>query len=580
MKLLLPAAALLSTAAMAFLAAPAAAQEAGAIALDQLDPAPAGDPFYGVPSPFIGGHLVPRAQLLFSHAADPLTLSAGDAEAAVVAGQSILHFGATFALFDRLQIAAQLPLALAQSGDGDGLGGAAVAVPEAPAVGDLRLGLRVRILGEERAPFQIGTSFAVHVPTGASDSYMGEGSARVAPQLLLGGRVAERVVWSAMAGGVIRGSGNPSTLNFGGGAAVLLLDQRLQIGPEIYTATPLQGGSLGLSERTRVEHSRSTRAELLLGARAWVIGGLAVGAAGGLGLGEGIGTPAFRLLGSLAWSPRPEDPDAPKGPMDTDGDGLLDAQDACPYAHGAKSADPKRNGCPVEDRDEDRIADADDACPDLAGVDSPDPKRRGCLPDGDNDGIPDALDGCPAEPGPAESVGGRPGCPAAAPVAAPPPPADRDGDGLNDDQDACPAEKGPPSDDAAARGCPKLVRVKGDEVVLLEPVTFKISAAPLPPIEARSEPALAELKAVIDQHPEWRKIEVQGHTDNTGNARYNETLSAARAESVKKWLVGKGVAADLLVVKGYGGSKPIADNATAAGREKNRRVQLLVLEKK
>ena len=87
-----------------------------------------------------------------------------------------------------------------------------------------------------------------------------------------------------------------------------------------------------------------------------------------------------------------------------------------------------------------------------------------------------------------------------------------------------------------------------DEVVLLEPVTFKISAAPQPPIEARSEPALSDLKAVIDQHPEWVKIEVQGHTDNTGNAKYNETLSAMRAESVKKWLVEKGVAAERLVV--------------------------------
>lgn len=577
MKTLLPAAALLTTAA--FLAAPAAAQEAGAIALDQLEPAPAGDPFFGVPSPFIGGHLVPRAQLLFSHAADPLTLSAGDAETSVVAGQSILHFGATFALFDRLQIAAQLPLALAQSGDGAaGLGGAPEAVPEAPAVGDLRLGLRVRVFGEERAPFQIGTGFAVHLPTGASDSYMGEGTARVTPQLLLGGRLADSIVWSAVAGGVIRGSGNPSTLDFGGGAALLLWDQRLQIGPELYAAVPLQGGSLGLGERTRVEHSRSTRAELLLGARAWLIAGLNVGAAGGLGLGEGIGTPAFRLLGSVAWSPRPEDPDAPKGPVDTDGDGLLDAQDACPYAHGAKSADPKRNGCPVEDRDEDRVADAEDACPDRPGVDSPDAAKRGCPADRDNDGVPDALDGCPTDPGPAESVGARPGCPAAPPP--PPPPPDRDGDGLNDDQDACPAEKGPPSDDATARGCPKLVRVKGDEVVLLEPVTFKISAAPQPPIEARSEPALSDLKAVIDQHPEWVKIEVQGHTDNTGNAKYNETLSAMRAESVKKWLVEKGVAAERLVVKGYGGSKPVADNATAAGREKNRRVQLLVLERK
>lgn len=565
---------------------PAAAQEPDAIALDQLEPSAAGDPFFGVPSPFIGGHVVPRAQLLFSHAASPLTLTEGEAEREVVGGQSILHLGASLALWDRLLVAADLPLAVAQSGEGapPAPGAAEAGAPASPALGDLRLGARIRLLGEERGPVQLGAGFTLHLPTGAADAYMGEGSVRVAPQLLLGGRVSDLLVWSATAGAMVRSSGNPTTVTWGGGAGLLLWGERLQIGPELYAATPLQGGSLGLSERTRVEHARATRAELLVGVRARLISSVVLGAAAGPGLGEGLGTPSFRALGTLSWappSPRPGDEDA--GPRDTDGDGLLDAQDACRYAFGPKAADPKRNGCPVEDRDEDRVADEVDACPDTAGAPSADSKRNGCLPDADADGVLDALDACPSEPGPAVAPeGGKPGCPASA--AAGPTAisatADSDGDTLSDDKDACPREKGPASDDAKATGCPKRVRVQGDEVVLLEPVNFKISQAALPPIEPKSEPALEELKEVIQQHPEWTKIEVQSHTDNVGNAKYNETLSGLRAESVKKWLVDHGVAAERLVAKGYGPSKPIADNATAAGKEKNRRVQLLVLEKK
>ncbi|EYF06318.1 OmpA family protein [Chondromyces apiculatus] len=574
MKALISAAAFV--AALTASVVPASAQEAGAIALDQLDLTPAGDPFFGVPSPFIGGHLVPRGYAVFSHAGSPLTLSEGDTERAVVAGQSILHLGASFSLFDRAQISLQVPLALAQSGDGaPSTQDVAEAIPEGPALGDPRIGARIRLIGEERGIFQLGTGFALHIPVGASDNYMSDGSVRVTPQLLLGGRFRDLLVWSVSGGAMIRSSGNPSTLTYGAGVAVLLLDERLQVGPEIYAATPLQGGSLGLSESTRVEHARATRAEVLLDARAWLWSGLTVGAAGGPGLGDGIGTPAFRVLGTVAWSPRAENPEVEaKASADTDGDGLRDGEDACPYAHGPRSADPKHNGCPVADRDEDGIADGEDACVDEAGVASADPKRRGCPADGDGDGVPDTIDACPAEAGPAESVGGRAGCPA------PPPVLDRDGDGINDKDDACPGEKGVASDDATARGCPKLVRVRGDEVVVLEPVSFRVSTALLPPIEAKSLPALEELKEVLLQHPEWVKIEVQAHTDNSGNAKYNETLSTSRAESVKKWLVDKGIAADRLVAKGYGGSTPIADNATAAGREKNRRVQLLVLEKK
>ncbi|WP_437661616.1 OmpA family protein [Sorangium sp. So ce1182] len=568
---------------------PAAAQSSTAIALDQLDPSPAGDPFFGVPSPFVDGHLVPRAHAMLGYADGPLTLAQGEIERDVVGSQALLHLGASLALWNRLLVAVALPLAVAQTGDGAAVPGEpappdapAPGAPDAPAAGDLRLGLRVRALGEKNDPVQLGASFGVHLPTGATDAYMGEGSVQVAPQLLVGGRVERWLVWSAAAGATFRSSGNPSTVTYGGGAALLLWDERLQVGPEIYAATPIQGGSVGLSDRTRVEHTRTTRAETLLGARVrplahTALGGLVVGAAGGPGFGNGIGTPAFRLVGMLAWAPSGDEGAA--SAADTDGDGLLDAEEACPYAAGPRSADAKRNGCPAEDRDEDGVPDPDDACPEQAGETGAAGARRGCPLDMDADGLPDAIDFCPKEPGPADGNGTKPGCPV--PTAPPPPPVtDADGDGLLDPDDACPREKGPASEDAAARGCPKRVRVQGDEVVLLEPVAWKGLQALQPAIDPRSAPAVEELAAVIQDHPEWARIEVQAHTDGTGDKRFNQMISEARAEALRKGLVEKGVAAERLAAKGYGASKPIADNAKAEGREKNRRVQLVVLEKK
>ena len=69
------------------------------------------------------------------------------------------------------------------------------------------------------------------------------------------------------------------------------------------------------------------------------------------------------------------------------------------------------------------------------------------------------------------------------------------------------------------------------------------------------------------------KIEISGHTDNTGSASLNDKLSQERAEAVVNYLKSKGVAANRMTAKGYGSSKPIASNATASGRQENRRTE-------
>ncbi len=93
-------------------------------------------------------------------------------------------------------------------------------------------------------------------------------------------------------------------------------------------------------------------------------------------------------------------------------------------------------------------------------------------------------------------------------------------------------------------------------------------------IKPESEPLLAEIATLLTQNADL-KLSVEGHTDNVGNAKANEALSKKRAEKVKAWLAGKGVAAARLSTNGFGDKKPVADNRSEDGRAKNRRVELV-----
>ncbi|MFO0761343.1 MAG: OmpA family protein [Byssovorax sp.] len=561
------------------LAAPSRAHAADqkGVALDQLDPAPAGDTFVGVPSPFARGSLTPRGLLTFDYALDPLRLQKAAGTSSVVNGQGFLHVNASFAVQDRLLISVLMPFALVQGGDNPTVGGTPVTSPSGTQIGDLRAGLRVRMFGDDDDPFQIGVGAYLFVPTGASDSYVSEGSIRATPHLSMGGRFKLGVpfVWTAYGGAMVRGSDNPSKIAYGAGLAFTYFDDKLQVGPEFFGSTPIQEGSLALADGVKLDQKISTNAELLVSARVRVLGGLYASIAGGPGFGQAVGTPSARFVGSVGWAPGAKSTAAP-APVDPDGDGLTAEADACPYAFGPKSADPKKSGCPVIDDDEDGIPNAEDACPAAYGRANSDAKQNGCPPaapkDSDADGIPDIDDACPQVPGQPSFDKTKHGC------NTPPPDPDIDADGIPDTDDACPREKGAKSSDPKASGCPKLVRVNDAEIVLLAPVELKpgkkVSVSP------DSEALLNEVRDVLAQHPEITKVEVQAHTDNTGKPIFNTKVSQAQAEAVMAWLTDHGVPAGKLTAHGYGPERPIADNATKEGRAKNKRIQLVVVEKK
>jgi outer membrane protein OmpA-like peptidoglycan-associated protein len=123
---------------------------------------------------------------------------------------------------------------------------------------------------------------------------------------------------------------------------------------------------------------------------------------------------------------------------------------------------------------------------------------------------------------------------------------------------------------------PERVVVREESIDITEVVQFETGSARLLP---ESEQLLDEVADAIKRHPEIRKIQVEGHTDSVGGDRYNMRLSNQRATSVRTYLIRQGVEGRRLVAKGFGLTRPIADNDTEDGRFRNRRVEFNILER-
>lgn len=148
----------------------------------------------------------------------------------------------------------------------------------------------------------------------------------------------------------------------------------------------------------------------------------------------------------------------------------------------------------------------------------------------------------------------------------PPPPADSDNDGVLDDVDRCPGT--PAGTLVDAFGCPQ----RGS--IILQGVSFEFNSAQL---TADSRPILARVASDLKKYPRLR-VEMQGHTDSVGSDQYNLGLSQQRANSVREFLISEGVPAERVTARGYGEAQPVADNKTAEGRARNRRVVMSVVD--
>ena len=225
------------------------------------------------------------------------------------------------------------------------------------------------------------------------------------------------------------------------------------------------------------------------------------------------------------------------GTTDRDGDGIPDNRDDCPDQAEDIDGFEDSDGCPEFDNDNDGVPDDVDKCPnraeDLDGFQDDD----GCPDlDNDNDGILDDKDKCPNA---AETVNGF------------------------EDDDGCPDEK--PQAEL------KIIR---EEPLILEGVNFEYDSARL---EENSKRILDLVYRSLDNNSDV-EVKIGGHTDAIASAEYNLDLSQRRAESVKNYLVQRGIDPDRIETEGYGESQPIATNETSEGRAQNRRIEIIRID--
>jgi outer membrane protein OmpA-like peptidoglycan-associated protein/opacity protein-like surface antigen len=277
-------------------------------------------------------------------------------------------------------------------------------------------------------------------------------------------------------------------------------------------------------------------------------------------------SPDFEFMGGLTFTlggheapPPPPPPPAP--PKDSDGDGILDANDKCPNAAEDKDGFEDEDGCPDLDNDKDGIPDATDKCPNEPetknGIDDED----GCPEkDTDGDGILGSRDKCPDEAEDKDGFEDEDGCPDL----------DNDKDGIPDATDKCPNEPETKNGFQDDDGCPDELPAEVAKFTgVIEGISFRKNSAVIKPASFKT---LKEAIKVLQAYPALR-IEIAGHTSDEGKREFNMKLSERRAEAAKAYLVKGGVDASRIIAVGYGPDKPIADNKTKKGQEKNRRIE-------
>jgi uncharacterized repeat protein (TIGR01451 family) len=517
------------TAALLLVAAPAAAQKSG-FSLERYDPTPAGEWTLDVEHPWYSRtHAFFAGGLTLDYAHDPLIFGIRNASGftqteAVVAHALTGHVDLAASFFDRVLLSFSLPVVLLERGHSeDGV------APSGAAVGDPRLRLMVRVLGQPMSDaFSLHLGVAFGIPVGASHDDVGDRGVRVRGQVVMAG-LKHHVMWSWSGGVEYRPISTLAATNAAigtelqMGAAIAAADGKrgMSIGPELSFATVLTDGHA-------FQRSESTL-ELLVAAQMHIARQVQLAIGGGAGFLREAGTPDGRVIVRLAYAPmakeRPQVIAQPED-GDRDHDGVRDSRDLCPDTPMGNHPDPHRRGCPLGDRDGDAILDDEDVCPDTPAGPHPDLDRLGC----------------PAE--------------------------DFDHDGILDRDDACPRDPGPADPDPKKNGCP-LATVKNGRVEISEQVFF---ATDRDVILERSFTVLTAVADVLGSHPEITKVLIEGHTDSQGSPAHNLDLSRRRAASVARWLSAHGVDAARLTTRGFGHTQPVASNATAVGRAQNRRV--------
>jgi len=451
-------------------------------------------------------------------------------------------------LFDRVGLQFLLPFTPYQSGNptnSDSVAGANDAVDLQPAtMGDLRIQLRGIVFRTDDRLFKLGAQANLFAPTGGEFSFGGDRSA--SGGFGLAGELDFKDVIFTLNSGVnfrplatVNDFVVTNEWDWGFGAFIPLRNETIRLGAEIFGSTGIGQGTTFKVENTPLEWMVEGRVAITDDKQ------LYAGGHGGTRITPGY-APDFRLGGVIGYwfeiadvnppSPTTRPRQLADGPVgDADKDGFPDDVDLCPTdPEDGKAPDPT-DGCPNTDRD--------------------------------GDGIPDSRDKCPDEPEDFDKVDDRDGCPED----------DADKDNIPDAQDACPKEPGAPNPDPKKNGCPQFIRrVEGSsEIEILQQVQFETGSAR---IKQESFGILDEVVLLLKANPDISLLSIEGHTDNRGSDALNDKLSKDRAKACLDYLVQKGVEKKRLSSDGFGPTKPIADNNTTDGRQKNRRTEFKIKE--
>ena len=474
------------------------------------------------------------------------TLAAGKVGQPVTA-QLITYADIGIEILDRFAFQIQFPAILYQGSNNTNVPGVIESSPTSPSVAapmDTRIDARVILWRNEARTFKLGAQAAIWVPTGNHYSYSGDGGVSGG----LGVSVEydiKKVFFLLNTGFQIRPPNGVNDFHLGSewryavGAFAPIRDGSIRLGGEIFGSLGIGNtGLTGLGANAPIEWMAEGRFAIDQRRRAW----WSVGAGSRLSAGY---APDFRVVALIGYSfPIADtDPGAPAKRFKYED-------------HGA-------------DRDGDKIPDDVDLCPDEPEDGKPPNPDDGCpaLPDRDGDGIPDNVDKCPDQPEDFDGIQDADGCPED----------DADKDGIPDAQDACPKEPGEPDPDPKKNGCPKFIRrISGStEIQILKTIEFATGKATILP---KSFPILDEVVRLLKVNPEIKVLAIEGHTDNRGSDKLNEKLSDDRAHSVMKYLAEHGIDAGRLTAQGFGPKRPIADNNTNDGRQRNRRVEFHIKE--
>lgn len=608
--------------------------------LNRYEPSAAGEWSFWVDHPWYSSMRSFAAGLTLNYGHNPLVFGYRDAnggftyDSSIVRHQLLGHVDLAGSFLDRILVTATLPITLLERGDG----GSGVTLVSTAAVGDLRVGARVRLFGQpyaEAVSMSLGADVWIPINSLSGNPFppqVGESSLRIMPKLMLGG-LSHSLMWSvtgaflyrpeASLGNLSMGAGNTvgPSIQLGASLKYAHVGLGLAVGPEAILNTVISNGNAFKTEFTSIE--------LLLGAHYSIARTFQVGIGAGLGLLREPGTPDVRGLLRLAYAPmgslKPKDSDGdgvpdhqdacrdeageantdpmkhgcPRPPVDTDGDGLVDPLDLCPTEPAGTNPDLNKKGCPRRDLDKDGFFDDEDLCVDEAAGNRADPDKKGCpLRDKDGDGVFDPQDLCVDVSAGAHPDPNKKGCPDSDtdsdgvydaqdqcrdlsagmfPDTAKPgcPLPDRDRDLVPDPVDACPDKAGAPSTDPKKHGCPGLVETRDGRIVILQQVFF---ATGKDTILKKSFKVLDAVASVLKSTPQIKQVGIEGHTDDKGQPDMNRDLSDRRAKSVLQYLVSHGVEASRLQAKGFGPDRPVADNKTAKGRSLNRRTDFQIID--